>query len=263
MSNGTARWRVPPGHKVDLGRTDPSSTDGAPGDRAATEQAVEPLLTELAELQDRLRAEGRRSVLVVLQGIDASGKDGTISHVFRGFNPLGTRAVAFKEPTPLELAHDFLWRVHAEVPRAGEVVIFNRSHYEDVLAVRVRRLEPERAWRVRYHQINEFEALLASSGTTTVKFYLHISRAEQSRRFEDRRERPDKQWKWRESDLVDTAHWDEYMSAFTDMLEKTSTGTAPWYVVPADHKWYRNWVVSRVLTSVLRDLDPRYPPAGG
>jgi PPK2 family polyphosphate:nucleotide phosphotransferase len=259
----SAHLAVRPGHQVDLTRADPASTAGAPGDRSRTERAIEEMRPELADLQGRLWAEATRSVLVVLQGIDASGKDGTISHVLRGLNPLGTRAYAFKEPTPLELAHDFLWRLHARVPAAGEIVAFNRSHYEDVLAARVRRLVAEDVWRERYRHINDFEALLDGSGTAVVKFFLHISREEQARRLEERRDRPDKRWKWQASDLADTALWDDYAAAFTDMLERTSTENAPWYLVPSDRKWYRNWVVMSVLLDRLRELDPRYPGAAG
>ena len=200
-------------------------------------------------------------MLVVLQGIDASGKDGTISHVFRGLNPLGTTARAFKAPSLDELAHDFLWRVHARCPAAGEIAIFNRSHYEDVLVVRVHRLVPAATWQRRYQRINEFESLLADASTTVVKLFLHVSKEEQAKRFEERRADRTKQWKLNEADLAERSLWDEYEAAFEDMLAQTSTIGAPWYVVPADHKWYRNWVVSTILIDVLTDLDPRYPGA--
>jgi PPK2 family polyphosphate:nucleotide phosphotransferase len=213
----------------------------------------------LRELQSRLWAEGSRSVLVVLQGIDASGKDGTISRVFRGLNPLGTRVAAFKAPSVEELGHDFLWRVHARCPSAGEIAIFNRSHYEDVLAVRVHGLVAEQIWRRRYAHINAFEALLEDAGTSMVKILLHVSKEEQLARLEKRRDDPSKRWKLNEDDLVERTFWDDYAAAFEEMLSRTSTETAPWHVVPADHKWYRDWAVSTILVDVLTAMDPRYP----
>ena len=254
-----ARWKVEPGSPVELSERDAGSTDGAPGDRAATDAVSPTLHASMRDLQSRLWAEGARSVLVVLQGIDASGKDGTISHVFRGLNPLGTKVAVFKVPTAEELAHDFLWRVHARCPGSGEVVIFNRSHYEDVLAVRVHRLVSEATWRARYGRINEFESLLCDAGTTVVKLFLHVSKKEQGRRLDERLTDPSKRWKFQEADLKERARWDDYRAAFEEMLSRTSTTTAPWYVVPADHKWYRNWAVSSILTDVLSEMNPRYP----
>lgn len=253
------RWRVPPHGQVELAERDAASTPGAPGDKEATQAATQPLHEELRELQRRLWAEGRRSVLVVLQGIDASGKDGTITHVFQGLNPLGTRVATFKEPTEVELSHDFLWRVHADAPAKGEVVLFNRSHYEDVLVVRVKQLVPEDVWRPRYRHIRDFEDLLAAAGTTVVKVFLHISKQEQGERLQERADRPDKRWKFRPEDLVERERWDGYRRAFEEMLAETSTAAAPWHVVPADRKWYRNWAVSSILLHTLNDLDPRYP----
>ncbi len=253
------RWRVRPGEKVRLPERDPASTDGAPGDRAQTEQAILALHDELFALQDRLWAEARRSLLVVLQGLDASGKDGTIKHVFRGVNPQGTSVTSFKEPTAQELAHDFLWRVHKRVPPAGEIAIFNRSHYEDVLVVRVHDLVPESVWRGRYPLINAFEETLAERGTTVVKFYLHLSFEEQGRRLRSRLEVPEKRWKARAGDFLERKFWDSYQKAYRDMLEQTSTEKASWFVIPADHKWYRNWAVSQVLLDYLERMDPHYP----
>ena len=253
------RWRVRPGHEVQLAEHDPASTVGAPGDHLRTEEATVPLHDELSALQDRLWAESRRSLLVVLQGLDASGKDGTIKHVFRGVNPQGATVTSFKEPTPEELAHDFLWRVHQRTPAAGVIGVFNRSHYEDVLVVRVHGLVPERVWRARYGYINAFEENLAASGTTMVKFFLSVSYQEQGRRLQDRLDQPDKRWKARAADFAERTHWDAYQAAYRDMLEQTSTEVAPWFVIPADHKWYRNWAVSQVLLHTLEKMDPHYP----
>jgi len=244
---------------VKLADVDPASTSGAPGDREATEAAIPALHDEFGRLQDRLWAENRRSLLVVLQAMDSGGKDGTVRHVFGGVNPQATRVTAFKQPTPLELRHDFLWRVHQAVPAAGEIGIFNRSHYEDVLVVRVHGLVPEDEWRARYKLINAFEETVHHGGTKLVKLYLHISKDEQRRRLEERLELPDKRWKFRADDLKERALWDDYQAAYEDALNATSTEHAPWYVIPADHKWYRNWAVSRVLIETLRELDPKYP----
>ena len=253
------RWRVPPGAHVHLDRRDPASTAGAPGDRARTEAATAPLHEELLSLQDRLWAESSRSLLVVLQGLDASGKDGTIRHVFRGVNPQGTNVASFKQPTAEDQAHDFLWRVHRRTPAAGEITIFNRSHYEDVLVVRVHDLVPETQWRARYDLINAFEQVLAHGGTTTLKFFLHVSYDEQGRRLQERLTQPDKRWKARAADFVERHHWDAYHEAYAEALQKTSTDTAPWYVIPSDHKWFRNWAVSQVLLATLEKIDPQYP----
>ena len=253
------RWRVEPKHDVDLPEYATDSTDGAPGNRADTEAALPDLQARLADLQDRLWAESRRSLLVVLQAMDAGGKDGTIKHVFRGVNPQGCRVQSFKEPTNLELAHDFLWRVHRAAPRAGEIGIFNRSHYEDVLITRVHGLIPEKAWRERYDLINGFESLLAHGGTTVIKLFLHISKSEQRKRFDSRLHEPRKRWKFQPSDLAERERWDAYQVAYADALTATSTETAPWYVIPSDHKWYRNWAVSRVLVDALVRIDPQYP----
>jgi PPK2 family polyphosphate:nucleotide phosphotransferase len=253
------RLRIEPGTKVKLPEHDPSATTGAPGDRAATEAAEAALQARLLELQSRLWAEARRSLLVVLQGLDAAGKDGTIRYVFTGLDPQAVRVFSFKEPTAEELGHDFLWRVHRRTPGAGEIGIFNRSHYEDVLIVRVHDMVPESVWMDRYDHINAFESLLAHGGTTVVKIFLHLSREEQGRRLLERLDRPDKRWKTRRSDFVERERWPEYQAAYTDMLERTSTHVAPWYVVPADRKWYRNWAVSRILVHELEQMDPQYP----
>ena len=254
------RWRVKPKDRVDLADHDPDSTEGAPGgDRAETEAALPELQAALADLQDRLFAESRRSLLVVLQALDAGGKDGTIKHVFRGVNPQGCRVQSFKEPTNLELAHDFLWRVHRATPRAGEIGIFNRSHYEDVLVTRVHGTISEEACRERYELINAFEATLAHGGTTVIKLFLHISKKEQRKRIDARLHEQKKRWKFQPSDLAERERWDDYQRAFEAALTATSTAQAPWYVIPSDHKWYRNWAVNRVLLDALVRIDPQYP----
>jgi PPK2 family polyphosphate:nucleotide phosphotransferase len=253
------RWRIEPGAKVDLTTFDPKDLSGAPGDQDATEAATAELLTKLEDLQNRLWAESKQALLVVLQAMDGGGKDGTIKKVFGGVNPQGCRVAAFKEPTPVELAHDFLWRVHQVVPKHGEIAIFNRSHYEDVLIVRVHDIVPKKVWKERYELINGFERTLTASGTTVVKFFLHISKDEQADRFRKRVENPDKRWKFRTGDLAERKLWDQYQEAYGDAIGKTATEAAPWYLVPADHKWFRDWVVSTVLVETLERMNPTFP----
>jgi PPK2 family polyphosphate:nucleotide phosphotransferase len=215
----------------------------------------------LADLQGRLFAEGKRSVLVVLQAMDAGGKDGVLREVFRGLNPAGVRVASFGVPSEDELARDYLWRVHRETPADGHIGVFNRSHYEDVLIVRVKGLVPEDVWRKRYRHIVDFERMLSDEGTEIVKFFLNISADEQRQRFQDRIDSPDERWKFRLGDLDDRARWHDFMAAYQDALRETSTARAPWYAVPADRKWVRNRVVATVLRDTLERLDPRYPPA--
>jgi PPK2 family polyphosphate:nucleotide phosphotransferase len=214
----------------------------------------------LFELQARLWAEAQRGLLVVLQAIDAGGKDGTIRSVFSGVNPQGVRVVSFKVPAGRETIQDYLWRVHLQCPGHGEVGIFNRSHYEDVVAVRVHDIVPEERWRKRYHHIREFERILSDEGTRIVKILLHISRDEQRRRLQSRLDTPSKNWKFRTGDLEDRARWDDVMAAYEDAITETSTDYAPWYVVPGDRKWVRNVAVSSLLVEILEDMDPQYPP---
>ncbi|MBV8195765.1 MAG: polyphosphate kinase 2 family protein [Candidatus Dormibacteraeota bacterium] len=252
-------WQVQPHAAFKLGSLKPGSTPGLEGGHQAAKAALPRYREELAGLQDRLWAEAKRSLLVVVQGIDASGKDGTIKHVFEGVNPQATRVTSFKEPTSEELAHDFLWRVHRAMPRRGEIGIFNRSHYEDVLVARVRRLVPEKIWHARYQQIVDFEREIVAGGTGIIKFWLVISKKEQKERFEERLTLPAKRWKFRRSDLDDRALWDEYQQAYRDAIRATATAEAPWYVIPADHKWYRNWAVGVVLIETLKAMRPRYP----
>ena len=228
-------------------------------DRDAAEKEFRQLRSELAVWQRKLYAAGKHRILVVFQAMDAGGKDGAIRKVFRGVNPQGVRVHSFKKPTPLELAHDFLWRVHPVVPANGMISVFNRSHYEDVLVVRVDKLAPEEVWRTRYEQINNFERLLADSGTTILKFYLHISADEQRERFQDRIDDPEKHWKFSFEDLEKRKQWPDYMDAYKEALNRCNTPWAPWYVIPSDQKWYRNLAVSRVIVAHLRDLNPTFP----
>ncbi|MEO6628438.1 MAG: polyphosphate kinase 2 family protein [Aquihabitans sp.] len=254
------RWRVKPSAIPDLSKLDPGDTSGAPGDKAATTAAVESLIEELAELQNRFWAERRRSLLVVLQAMDAGGKDGTIRKVFTGVNPQGVKVASFKAPSPSELDHDFLWRIHREVPGKGEIGIFNRSHYEDVLIARVNDLVPRKVWKKRYGLIRDFEKNLTAGGTTVVKIFLHISKDEQAERFKERLEQPEKRWKFSSADLEVREKWDQYQVAYADAIGQTSTRSSPWYVVPADKKYFRNWAVLQILLATFRDLDPNYPP---
>jgi len=250
------RYRVKPGSKVDLGEIDPGSTAGFKGKKADAEQQLQSLSQRLEVLQETLWVAHEHKVLVVLQGMDTSGKDGTIGHVFEAVNPLGVRVAAFKVPTPEELDHDFLWRVHPKLPGRGEMVIFNRSHYEDVLAARVHNFVPREVWQKRYRQINDFERLEAETGTLILKFFLYISKDEQKKRLQERLDDPLKRWKFRKGDLVDRALWDEYMKAYEDALAQTR---APWYVVPADKKWFRNLVIATALVRALEDLHLKTP----
>jgi len=251
---------VQPGAAPKLSDRDPGARLGAEAkadglDRLAT------LVERLAVLHNRLYAEGRRSVLLVLQGMDASGKDGVIRSVLTGLNPQGCRVEAFKAPTTDELAHDFLWRVHARCPARGEIGIFNRSHYEDIVAVRVRNLAGEKVWSKRYAHILAFERLLTDEGTSVVKVFLHESRDEQRKRLQARVDDPEKRWKFRLGDLDDRAKWDDFQRAYEDAIRETSTEHAPWFVVPADHNWSRNLCVAEILVDALERLDPKLPPA--
>jgi PPK2 family polyphosphate:nucleotide phosphotransferase len=218
------------------------------------------LTGRLEVLHDRLWAEATRAVLLVLQGVDASGKDGTIKHVLTGVNPQGVRIASFKAPSATELAHDYLWRVHAVCPQHGELGIFNRSHYEDVIAVRVRKLAPKHVWSKRYAHIREFERLLVDEGTHLVKICLHVSKEAQGTRLQERLDTPEKRWKFRLADLDDRKLWDDFTAAYEDAIRETSTEWAPWHVVPADHNWVRNVSVAEILVDAFERLDPQYPP---
>jgi PPK2 family polyphosphate:nucleotide phosphotransferase len=253
--------RVRTGHRAHLERIDPEDTASFPGGKRAAEASRPHRINELDRLQELLYADGRYALLIVLQGMDTSGKDGTVRHVFEGVNPQGVRVRSFKAPTPEEASHDFLWRVHPHAPGKGEIAIFNRSQYEDVLAARVHRSVPVAEWSKRFDEINAFERELKHEGTTVLKFFLHISRAEQTRRLQARIDDPTKQWKLSPSDLQERKLWSAYMRAYEAMLGRTSTPAAPWYIVPADHKWFRNLVVSTVLVETLRRMGLRYPAA--
>ena len=228
-------------------------------DRKDAEKEFRKLRDELVELQNCFYADGRRKLLIVFQAMDAGGKDGTIRKVFRGVNPQGVRVTSFKKPSSKELAHDYLWRIHAAVPAGGMIGVFNRSHYEDVLVVRVDEIVPESVWRPRYEQINQFEQLLDSTGTRILKFYLHISPAEQKERFQERLDIPEKNWKFDRGDLKKREQWSDYMAAYEEMLEQCTTEYAPWHVVPSDQKWYRNLVITKTIVETIREMGPGYP----
>ncbi|MGH8952510.1 MAG: polyphosphate kinase 2 family protein [Acidimicrobiia bacterium] len=253
-------YLVVPGTDAALASRDPHSKAGFDGSKTEGKAALPPLNDRLTELQTRLWAESKQKLLVVLQAMDTGGKDGTIRHVFKGVNPQGVRVWGFGVPTEWELAHDYLWRVHQRTPESGSISIFNRSHYEDVLVVRVKGLAPEERWRRRFDHIVAFEQLLADEGTTVIKLFLHISKEEQRERLEARLNEADKRWKFNTADLDDRKLWDDYTDAYEEALTRTSTEKAPWHVVPADRKWYRNLVVSSILIQALEKMDPQYPP---
>jgi PPK2 family polyphosphate:nucleotide phosphotransferase len=253
------KYLVSAGEKVKLTNWDPNDTSEFKGNKEQALVEIAKLNKRLADLQEVLFAEHKHKVLLILQAMDTGGKDGVIRHVFEGINPQGTRVANFKEPTAEELDHDFLWRVHKQVPAKGELVIFNRSHYEEVLVVRVHKLVPPEVWKLRFDQINAFEQMLVENGTTILKFYLHIDKDEQKERLQARLDNPNKRWKFRFGDLKDRKLWDEYRKAYEDVLNKTSTEAAPWYVVPANHKWYRDLVISTLLVKTLEGLNMAFP----
>jgi len=258
------RYRIEPGTRVRLADHDPDDTAGFDGDKRDGKERCEEIVERLDALQELMYAEGKHRLLVVLQAMDAGGKDGTIRSVIGGLNPQGVKVHGFKKPTSVELAHDYLWRVHPKVPGNGEIAVFNRSHYEDVLVVRVRGLVPEAQWRRRFSHIVEFERLLADEGTLIRKFFLNISKDEQRERLQERIDIPRKRWKFNAGDLEERKLWDDYQHAYEEMLEQTSTEWAPWYVVPANRNWFRNLTVATVLEEALEGLDMRYPePADG
>ena len=254
----SAHLAVEPGHKARLSHRNPNATPGIKN-KAAAEAALEKNTARLAELQYLLYAENKHAVLIVIQAMDAGGKDGTIRHVMSSLNPQGTTVTSFKVPTADEAKHDFLWRIHKATPRLGEFAIFNRSHYEDVLVVRVHDLVPESVWSKRYDHINEFEKLLADSHVKIFKFFLHISKDEQKKRFEKRLDDPTRQWKLSEADFAERDYWDDYLQAYEEAIERCSTPWAPWYVIPANRKWLRNLAVSQILVEALEELDMKFP----
>jgi PPK2 family polyphosphate:nucleotide phosphotransferase len=250
---------VEPGDTVSLAAVDADADGGF--EKEAAKELLEAERSRLRKLQERLYAEHERSLLVVFQAIDTGGKDGTIRNVFEGVNPQGCRVWSFKVPSMAELDQDFLWRYHLRTPGRGMIGIFNRSHYEDVLVVRVKDLVPEPVWRERYGLINDFERLLTASGTTVLKFFLHISKDEQKERLEARIAEPDKHWKFDPADLVERKSWDAYQGAFEDALSRCSTPYAPWLIVPANRKWYRNLVIARTIADTLESMNPQFPEA--
>jgi PPK2 family polyphosphate:nucleotide phosphotransferase len=256
-----ARFRIAPGKRAHLARLDPADASAFPDREAAEARSREDSLA-INAWQDRLYAEGKRALLVVLQGVDTAGKDGTIRHVFNETGPIGVTVTSFRRPCEEDLAHDFLWRVHRACPRRGYVGIFNRSHYEDVLAARVRKLAPAAEIDQRYGQINDFEKMLAETGTTILKFMLHISRREQGERLQARLDEPGSRWKFDPRDLDDRRLWHKYQAAYEIVLDKCSTPWAPWHVIPADRKWARNAAVAAIVRETLEEMNPRYPRPG-
>ena len=259
MSASVDRYRVRPGQRFRLADCDPEDNGAFDGERGAAEAEFAALNDRLEALQELLHAEGRHRVLVVLQAMDTGGKDGVIRKVFEGVNPTGVRVASFKVPTAPEMARDYLWRAHQQVPANGELVIFNRSHYEDLLVVRVHELAPEKRWRRRFDHIQAWEQMLADEGTTIVKFFLHISKDEQRQRLQDRLDDPEKHWKFSLGDLKEREHWNDYQAAYEEVIDRTSTDSAPWYVIPANRKWYRDLVICRILVATLESLDMTFP----
>jgi PPK2 family polyphosphate:nucleotide phosphotransferase len=251
-------YRVAPGQTVTLEDWDPDET-GSISNKAEGERLLKIDRKRIIALQERLFAEAGQSLLIILQATDTGGKDGTIKHVFRGVNLHGCQVRSFKVPNDVERKHDFLWRYHQHTPRHGYITIFNRSHYEDVLVVRVKKLVEEAVWSERYEQINDFERMLAANGTRILKFYLHISKDEQKERLQARLDDPEKHWKFSVGDLAERERWDAYQQAFQDAIGHCSTEHAPWYVVPANRKWYRNTVIARIIADTMEAMNPQFP----
>ena len=252
------KFRVEPGSKVKLDEIDPGYK-GEHGDKDSAQPELEKHAQRIHELQYLMYAENKRSLLIVLQGMDAAGKDGTIGHVLAAMNPQGCRVYGFKTPSEREAAHDYLWRVHRATPRTGQVTVFNRSHYESVLVVRVHNLVPKEIWSKRYDEINAFEQELTNNGTHIVKFFLHISKEEQLARFKERLDDPTRNWKISESDYTEREYWNDYQKAYEEALSKCSTPYAPWYVIPSNHKWFRNLAISEILVDSLNSLNMKLP----
>lgn len=259
VSGALERYWVKPGAKVDFAKCDSGEKTLFQGSKDEFESQFDELQHQLQQLQKVLYAQNKHRILVVMQAMDTGGKDGCIKHVFSRIDPQGIHVCSFKKPSEEELAHDFLWRVHSKVPGTGQMVIFNRSHYEDIIAVRVKKIYPDEVWKRRQRHVIEFERMLAEEGTTVVKIFLHISKDEQKKRLESRLENPAKHWKINPDDLVDRARWSEFMTAYEDVIGKTSTEQAPWYIVPADRKWYRNLCVARIMLDTLKKLNMEFP----
>jgi len=253
------KYLVQPGEKIKIKDFDPNDSSEFEGKKKEGKEAILKVNKEIEKLQELMYAEGKKRLLVVLQAMDTGGKDGVIRKVFEGVNPQGVHVAPFKTPSALELSHDYLWRIHKQTPKKGEIVSFDRSHYEDVLPVRVLNLMPEEVWSKRYHHINEFERMLVDEGTVILKFYLNIDLEEQAGRFLARIEEPDKNWKFNPGDLEDRKLWGAYMEAYEDMLNKTSTKWAPWYVIPSNKKWYRNLLIAHIVRDTLVDMEMQFP----
>jgi PPK2 family polyphosphate:nucleotide phosphotransferase len=259
MDVHTKRYHVEPGQKIQIEKWDPGDTSGFEGVKENSLEVIQAYKKSLESLQEILYAEHKHKILIVLQAMDTGGKDGTIRRVFEAVNPEGVRVVNFKAPSVNEIDHDYLWRVHAEVPVRGELVIFNRSHYEDVIIVRVHKLAPDDVIEKRYQQIMDFERMLSEEGTTIMKFFLNISYDEQKKRLQDRLNDPTKQWKFNIEDLNERKYWKDYMKSYEILLSRTSTEWAPWYIIPSDHDWVRDLIVSKIIIGTLEKLDMHYP----
>lgn len=260
LTGAAKRYRVTPGTTLNLSKLEADNRELYVGDgKDGALEAFDSLRVELQNLQKRLYAQHKHRVLVVIQAMDTGGKDGCVKHVFSRVDPQGINVRAFKKPSEEEMAHDFLWRVHPHVPGNGQITVFNRSHYEDILAVRVKKLMPDAVWKRRYRHIIEFERMLVEEGTTIVKLFLHISKDEQKRRLEERLANPAKHWKFNPEDLADRERWDDFMKAYEELISRTSTVHAPWHVIPADRKWYRNLCVARIMVDTLRGLKMEFP----
>jgi PPK2 family polyphosphate:nucleotide phosphotransferase len=258
-TNFTRELSIKPGKKVKLSKFDPDATLGW-NKNHAMKASLEKTLKKLDRLQYLLYADRKRALLVVLQGLDAAGKDGTVRHVMSGVNPQGCTVTSFKQPSPEEMAHDFLWRVHRAVPPHGNIGIFNRSHYEDVLVARVHNLVPKKVWSARYDQINDFEKFLDANNITVLKFFLHISKNEQEKRLMERIDDPDKRWKISQADFAERKFWGDYVAAYEDALSLCNTKAAPWFIIPANKKWFRNLAVSHIIAETLEHMNLKFPP---
>ncbi|MFK7910710.1 MAG: PPK2 family polyphosphate kinase, partial [Akkermansiaceae bacterium] len=252
------KYLVQPGEKLKLSKRETDDKSLFDGDKEDHEPFLQQLREELKIQQNHLYAESKNRLLVVIQAMDTGGKDGTVKSVFSKVDPQGIHVEPFKKPSEEELAHDFLWRVHSQVPRNGQIVVFNRSHYEDIIAVRVKNIYPKSVWKPRYQHIIDFERMLAEEGTTIIKLFLHISKDEQKERLQARLDNVAKHWKFNPDDLKDRARWDEFQDVYEDVIQKTSTKEAPWYVIPADRKWYRNLVVARIIVDTMKGLDMKF-----